>query len=439
MPIANRITNVIPRPTSQEFSGDGTLTNLTNTIRLNALSNDVTLTLPPVTQEVAAFGNILIERVDDFTNINNLCKVVTQTPSNLDELNEQILLDYFKSVEVYADLASGKWRSTNDFSRKRIDALMPLSSNIYVPAYDKDNYMSIDSTTFGHDTVNILQGGVGWIVDRSVDKFAGRAYKVAWSPQSAIDTDPPNQSGSILLTIDKNANIELSIIGDLPLTVPYLPNNKNANTHLQYAAIVRSGGTITDVFPVGGERINLGNSLVSVLDSLGPVNSSFNKVEIELNGANTRLNLLAGQALSRGTGLLGDAGGDAPNTGVIENNINEVLIISVTRDNIIQSVSLDANTTHYEDPNNPGTMITLTNNRFKINFYKSFLVGLFIGEVLGQTQYLSLQASLDSSEEPDYPAITVGGVPINRLHVEANATNLQVDAALVDGPRIQLV
>ena len=444
MSLLSTVTSINRIPSILKVSGDETLTRPFNIIKLNALSADLTFTLPTLTpsniQQFALFGNMLIERVDDFTNINNLCKVVAEIPTDLNELNNEIILDIETSVFVFADLDTGKWQSTNQFSDKRIQTIMTRSTSSYVPNYSlPENYIEINNTAHAFETINILQSGNGWIYDRSTgnDKFASRAYKVSWDFTNTqdLDTSPANQDGQFIIMIDKTGAIIVENVNDQPILSDYNFGNRNSNTELQIGAFARDAGVVVSLAAGGGEIVNTGIRINTLIDALGPINKS---LSIEFNGANLKLNFLKGDALVRATGYLSVIGGLSPDKESLLNDIPLVTIITVTRDNILQSISNDVNVLQIEDPNNFGTLITLSNNRAKNNFYKASGPEQFVVEFLGREQYLTTQAAIDSLESPEYSSIVNFLVGVQKIAVLKNETNLTLNAQIANTDRINL-
>lgn len=505
---------------SIKIDGDTTLIQPFNCIEIDGSSSDVTVTLPAVSANFVAFGKMSFVRIDDFTNVNNIVKIVTATPADLDETNNEIILDIITGVEIYASKQDSKFRSVNNFSENRIQQLLTRSTGARVPNFSMDNYIKVDTTSEAHETAEITQGGEGWIYDRSTglvpvsatqnsgvevnfeftdhpfkvgDKFSSlgwtpsaysttfpallivkavadsdnvtvdlasdpggnasvigtasisgrtfvpRPHKVRWSPATGIDTNPANLSGNFIIHIDKKGNrVTESINATSVLQVFNGLSVVNSNTNIQIGLMARTAGVVDAVNAAITQAINTSKRIDETQDSLGTVNSSSNPLSISFNGANIKLNLNAGQGLVRSAGLLGDPGGEAPDIEILNTTVTQVLDLLVTRDNVIQAAGTDIDVTRFEDPNNPGTLITMTNNRSKINFYKGFPTEQFVTEILGQAEYGTIAIAKAADEKPEFPSLVEFGLIVQSVAVDKSETDLTANAELLETERIDL-
>jgi len=434
---------ITTHPLTLQATGDITLTKHFDRIEIDGSTGDVTITLPDNTSPFKGRNAMEFIRVDDFTNINFIVKIVAQTPSNLAENGNEIILDIELSVQIYFSSFDDKYRSINGFSEKRIQELLPRSTCSYVSGYTTQaNYMSINTTAQAHHTVDINQSGTGWILDRTTEKFASRPSKVAWNEADtkALDTTPPNQSGSFMIFLDSAGTVFTENVNN-QLTLRSNTAGRNSNTELLMGGFIRNAGIIQIVLAGGGEKVNTAIRVDDIIDALGTVNHSLNPGTIAFNGANLNLDMNTGQALVRATGFLGTLGGLAPDVEELLTPVSQAIIFQFSRDNILQSVTVPGtmNVTQYEDPNNPGTFITMTNdNRTKINFYKASLSQQIIIEILGQAEYLSLQAAIDSNEEAQFPAAVDQAITVQKIAILRNETDPSANAVLISAERIDL-
>ncbi len=518
--LLDNITNVVAKSTSSLLiTSDTLLTEYHNRIEIDNSSSDVTLTLPNNTSVFEGREPMDVVVINDITNINNLAKIIAETPSNLDEVNQEIILDIELGVRVYFSSINNKYRSTNSFSEKRIQTLLPRSTCLHVPDFDQDNYMKINDTAHAFETIDILQGVKGWIYDRTrqltfvsatqnsgvevnfeftnhklkkgqvfknsdlspvaynttfpalftvksvvdgdnitvdllsdpggdatgtavaeiIDRsLVPRPFKVSSNPTNDLDTSPPNQDGQFITHLDHNGTVVTESINDLALLPSFNNGGANSNTHIQLAVYARDGGFVSAFAPLGSEQINIGIRINDLTDSLGVINSSNNRLAISFNGANLKLDLSAGEGQVRATGFLGSPGGLSPDRAVLSVIVPQVTIILGTRDGAIQAVGDDINVTQFEDPNNPGTLITMTNNTSKVNFYKGTPTDQFLVEIAGRAQYGTIQAAIDADESPTYPSIIEFLIPVQKIFVDKDETDLLANATIENTERIDL-
>lgn len=436
---------ILTHPLTLQVTGDITLTKHFDRIELDGLASDITITLPDNTSPFKGRNAMEFIRVDDFANINNIVKIVAQTPSNLAETNQEIILDIDLSVKVYFSSTDNKYRSVNGFSEKRINTLLSRSTCSYVSGYTTQaNYLSINTTAEAHETLDINQSGNGWIYDRTTEKFASKPFKVKWNSADtqALDSTPPNTDGQFITMLDKDGTIITESVNELPILPSFNNSGRNSNTELQISVFFREAGLMSAVSAGGGEKVNTAIRVDDVLDTLGVVNSATNPYLISFNGANLNLDLSTGQALVRATGFLTDIGGLAPDIEDLDVAETQITIIFATRDGTIQGISSPGtmNVTQFEDPNNPGTLITMQNDtKAKVNFYKAFPSDLFLAEIVGQAEYLSVQGAIDADEDPEFPSLVAFGVPVQKVCILRNEADPPTNAVIKSFPRIDLL
>lgn len=435
---------IITHPLTLKVTGDITLTKHFDRIEIDGSVGDTTITLPDNTSPFKGRNAMEFIRVDDFANINNIVKIIAQTSSNLAEKDQEIILDIELSVEVYFSSIDNKYRSVNGFSEKRVQALMLRSTCSYVLGYTTaDNYTSINTTAEAHETVDINQSGSGWIYDRTDEKFISRPFKVSWdsSNTQALDTAPINLDGSFIIFLDKTGTVFVENVNDATILPSFNNGGRNSNTELQIAAFNRLSGSINPLLAGGGEKVNVGIRVDDIIDSIGPVNSLTNSFKLSFNGVNLNLDLNPGEGLGRAIGFLDVAAGLSPDVDRLADTITQITIFFVTRDNVIQSITSPGtmNVTQFEDPNNPGTLITMTNNnRAKINFYKIFPSQSFIAETPGQAEYLSIQNAIDADEAMNSPSLLLFGIPVQKVAILKNETDPPANSIIVTSERIDL-
>lgn len=420
------------------ITSDTTLNQYYNRVEIDGSGGSpITVTLPDNTAPFIDKAPIYFERIDDFTNVNNVVKIVAQTASKLKEVGQEIILDLSLGVEVFLD-SNDDYRSTNSFSEKRRQKLQNMSTSLTIDGYDKDNYITVDTTSQAWDTAEILQGGEGWIIDRTSNDFDPDVYKVSWDPTSGIDTSPTNQDGNFIIHVNTTGVITMESIDERSLLPVYSASGANANTNLQIGQFARSGGTATGAAQAIQGLVNSPLAIDQILQSFGTLNSAANPLGVEANGANLNVNFTAGEGIGTLLGWTGDAGGLSRNLNILSADISAVTIILVTRDNVIQGSGTTVNVDQYEDPNNPGTLITMANNTSKLNFYRGFPDDGFITECLGQATYATISAALESGESPDFPALVAFGFSLSEIALDKDETDLAANATFRKLPRIDL-
>ena len=436
---------IITHPLTLQVTGDTTLTKHFDRIEIDGSAGDVTITLPDNANPFKGRNAMEFIRVDDFANINFIVKIVAETPSNLAETDNEIILDIELSVQVYFSSVDNKYRSVNGFSEKRIQELLTRSTSSYVAGYaTQANYLEINTTAQAHETLDINQSGTGWIYDRTTEKFKSRPFKIKWdsADTQALDSTPPNTDGQFLVMLDKDGTIIIESVNELPILPSFNDGGRNSNTELQIGLFFRDSGVISATNAGGGEKVNTAIRVDDTLDTLGVVNSATNPYLISFNGANLNLDLSAGQALVRATGFLTDIGGLAPDIENLDAPITQITIIFATRDGTIQGITSPGtmNVTQFEDPNNPGTLITIINDtKAKVNFYKAFPSDSFLGEIPGQAEYISVAAAVAADEDPEFPSLVAFGVPIQKICILKNETDPPTNAVIKSFPRIDLL
>jgi hypothetical protein len=429
---------------TKSISGDYTLERNISRVEIDApegeasLLNNVTITLPAITPIFINRDNITIKRIDNFANTNFIVKIVAENPTDLDETDNQILLDIFTGVEIYAG-NDGKWKSTNGFSEHRKQVLQTRSTGLTINGFDVANYISVNTTAQAWHTVNILQGGEGWIYDRELDDFNPQVYKVQWDATNALDTDPPNQDGNLIIYVDKTGTITLESINQFSLLPVFAQDGKDANRLIQLGLFTRVGGATNAIAPAIQGQVNIALALDSLLDSIGTVNSAANPLGLEAMGTNLNLRFTAGEGSGRKLGFATASGALNPITNVLLADVDNVPILLATRDNVIQGSGITVNVTQYEDPNNFGTLITLTNNRAKVSFYRGFPDLFFLGEILGTREYTTTLLAMEDNELPKFPSIIFFGFSLSKIAALKNEIDLQTNAIFEKLPRVDLV
>ncbi len=513
---------IITHPlTLQVGSGDILLTKHFDRLEVDGSAGDVTIILSDNFSPFKGRGSMEIIRIDDLTNVNNIVKIVAETPSNLDETDEEIILDIELCVNIYFSSTNNKYRSVTGFSEKRIQKIKDLSSSVLVQDYDRLNYLATNTTAQSYDTVDVLQGGTGWVIDRTTTlnilsathntdaevvfevennslragesfKVAGftpsaynttfpvlwkvkssignnvtvdlssdpggnatvigtalnnnritnpRVYKVAWIAQEGID-DPSGSGvdGNFAIFVDKTGTVKMESFNDVSLMPSYSTSGENINTSNQLGVATRAAGVfIAPPAPAPQMHLNVSIRVSQILRSLGTLNDDVSPVGIEAMGANLNVRMTAGQGLIGMIGYTGPTQGLSPDLTVLTADIDNAVVVLTDRLNSIISALLTVNVTQYEDPDNPGSFITLQNDtKAKINDYRAFPDVGFFSETLGEGEENSIALAFLANGDSNFPSIVAFGLSTSRLAVLRNAISLVDDseAQFVNLPRL---
>ncbi len=437
MGITQGITTDSDEFTILQITADTTLDKFYNRIELDGSSSDVTLTLPDSFSDERTME---IVRIDDFANINNIVKVVAETATNLDEMNQEIVFDIFLGTRVYFASALGKYRSIDGFSQKRIDTLLTRSTGTYINGFTPSTYTSINTTAQTWETININQGGIGWIYDRTNDDYLPRPHKVKWVAQVGVDdTGGVGADGEFITHINTSGVQVTENVSNLIILLTYNGVSAiNSNTHIQIAAFTRISNSIISPTAKITNSLNTAKRLDALLDSLGSMNNADNPILTSFNGANLKIDINTGQGISRGQGFADSAGGQGPDIDILETAIVQASILLLDRNGLLISTSTDIDVTQIEDPDNIGTFLTMGNNTAKFNFYKFFVGTSLYVEILGQQTYGTITLAIASGEEPQFPAVLSLAVITQSIAVNKSETDLTANAVLANTARMDL-
>ncbi len=507
-------------PTTITITGDTTLTQHFDIVEIDTSSNDVEVKLPDNTSLFVGKSPTLFTHVNDITNVNNVAKVTAETPNNLVETNQEIILDIELSASVYLSSSDSKYRSTNGFSENRIQQLLPRSTGCYIPSFDNANYASINTTAQTWNTGDINLPGGAWIYDRSKNITASAGTQVSgvevtftipnnklkkgqffkatgWTPAaynsvfpavhtvksvsgdlvtvdllsdpggnatvvgtvSIIDRDMVPRPCKISWTaqiglddaggagIDGNFITHVGIDGTITTedikSLSILPtyngvSGTNSNTHVQILQFNRESGSIDSINAALTTDLNVGKRVDEFEDSLGTIANATDPIILSFNGANLNLDFSTGRGLVRATGLLGNPGGQAPDTEVAEVATTQATILTILRDNTILSVSTSVDTTLIEDPNNPGSTSAMGNNTAKVNKYKFLPTEKLALEYLGESTSGTIAIAIAKKEAPNFPSLGASALITEEVALDEGETILDGNAEIVDTNRVDL-
>lgn len=240
---------------------------------------------------------------------------------------------------------------------------------------------------------------------------------------SAIGTD-----GNFSIVVDDTETI--SII-QLPTGIAKLEaflgaGVPNFNTHLELGTFFKDAGVVGGFTPVAFWNGNIHNRFRYSADTIGVLN---NTQDVDFTGGDLTLIYRAGFIFSTDVGFA-DTGGVSNEQNILTSDVNAPLILTVTRDNIIQDISVDVNVTDFESP--VGTLTPLgvarAGNRFMLGFVDpNFPGGGFLVNLLGQMPFpgaTRVQDAANSTEPLDNPNLTKLGSRLIKISVDVNEVDL---------------
>lgn len=281
----------------------------------------------------------------------------------------------------------------------------------------------------GNDEINVNHSGEAIIVQRDAN-FVERPVYISWS--QTLNMVSPDADGLLLVLVNSSGNIELQNVDSLAKLPPI--GTFNSNDYVQIGAFVIVAGDITQTGPLIQYSGNMGNRLAYFMDYLGEVNSKTDSISTEIIPATLNMEIIGGSAVNRSVSSNLSEFTKRPDIDELA-GINPATIALITRDNIIQSFGLVMNVDDYEDPNNPGTLIALGNNKAANKFTVVFPGGGFIGLQLGQVEYSSTILAINSGENSDFSNIFGSSLPDKQLAIEEGETDLS-NALIRQLPRI---
>ena len=287
--------------------------------------------------------------------------------------------------------------------------------------------------TFDDGTLNINHAG-NYQVVKPIDQFnfVMKAFGRSWAPVSNLDHTAVGADGNFVIIVDETGVISIDELpsGSAKLLAFEGTGIANFNSHVQIGSITKAGNVINSFVPVLSTTNNIHNKHRYFLDSVGVLNNKNNPQAIEFAGASLELVYKAGDSLLTDIGFT-DTGGVSPDQDILAADLNPATLVLVTRDDVIQAVTLDIDVVNIESP--VGTIVAMSNSTAANRFVLGFADELFIAYLLGQTDYAGGSALADAAnagEAVDNPSLTILGVLMDQISLMKNETDLTANATL---------
>ena len=284
-------------------------------------------------------------------------------------------------------------------------------------------------------TIDVNFAGDYRIVDRintTNNRFVtSRSRRLSWAAVSDLDyTALPD--GNIVVTVNSAGTIEVIQLTSGAAVLPVFSDTEvDLNTHVQIGTFVKSGATIAagtlDV--IQNVNNNSYNRIRNIARTIGTINSEDAKIDVTPIATTIGIATSAGRAFIASDAGFPQTGGLNPNQFTV-NASSPTLILKVTRDNIIQSISFVLDVNNFES--SPGTITAKGIARATNNFIIAFAP--FNAELLGQQEFAGATRVSDASqfdEDPDIPSIAIFGGKIKKIANDVGATDLSLVAQAI--------
>jgi len=305
---------------------------------------------------------------------------------------------------------------------------LPDANNVrVVPLSDPVTNATGSIGVWDAGSINVAHNGVYRIVERP-SLYVPRSKMRAFSATNNIDHSAIASDGNLQVIVDVNQVISIiqQASGEPVLPTFNGAGIENSNTHVQLGVVAKQAGIVDAPSGFIQWNGNIHNRYRFGINTVGVLNVN---QDVDFTGGDLTLIYKQGSILSTDTGLT-DTGGVDQDQNILTSDINNVTIITVNRNNIIQSVGTSVNVLNFESP--VGTFAVMPNNTAANRFYVGFINpnfagGGFLGGVLGQETFSGGSALADaaaSTEALDIPGIIIRGVKLIKASILKNETDL---------------
>lgn len=306
-----------------------------------------------------------------------------------------------------------------------------LSTGLISIGEAKDNPNGL-FTDNADGTIDINFGGKYLIVDRiniaNARFYTPQPEELNWVATSNLNYTSLND-GNVLITVSILGIVEVMQLVSGAAALPvYSSSEPHLNDHVQIGVFEKSGSTIIagSLAVIQTVNNNIHNKNRNVVRTIGTINSQDNTIVVSPIAATIGIATSAGTAFIAGEDGFAQTEGFNPNQFTITAS-SPTLILKVTRDNVIQSITFALDVNNFES--SPGTITAKGAARATNNFIVAF--AFFNAELLGQQEFsgatrVAVASAFD--EDPDFPELVIFGGKIAKVAIDVGATDLTLAA-----------